>query len=293
MRLVLSRKGFDGAWGGVPSPVLPDGTVRPLPIPYPSGSRRFAELGGPAPTPADLVADLAGGRRTPWGDPLTPATPAHLDPDLDGRLVPRPAGWRPAFGQTGAAQGHLAARGVGPGDLFLFFGWFRPAERADGRWRFVRGAPAVHLVWGWLQVGAVCPARPGLPAPAGLEAHEHFRADLGPASTVYAATERLTLGGDAVPGVAGAGVARGVRPDLVLTAPGASRSVWRLPAWFAPTPGRRPLSCHGRPDRWTRDGDHVRLRSAPIGQEFVLDTDEYPDAVPWLRTLLTPEGESG
>jgi Nucleotide modification associated domain 3 len=33
MKLILSRKGFDSAYGGVPSPILPDGTLCPLPIP--------------------------------------------------------------------------------------------------------------------------------------------------------------------------------------------------------------------------------------------------------------------
>lgn len=32
-RLVLSRKGFDSGYGGMPSPILPDGRLQPLPIP--------------------------------------------------------------------------------------------------------------------------------------------------------------------------------------------------------------------------------------------------------------------
>ncbi|CAI8922445.1 hypothetical protein EMIT0158MI4_310005 [Burkholderia ambifaria] len=41
-------------------------------------------------------------------------------------------GWRPALGQTGAAQGHLSNNGVGAGDVFLFFGWFRQVEKSRG-----------------------------------------------------------------------------------------------------------------------------------------------------------------
>ncbi|GJG87768.1 hypothetical protein tb265_29490 [Gemmatimonadetes bacterium T265] len=290
MRLVLSRKGFDASWGGVPSPILPDGTLRPLPIPYAAGSRTFADLGGPAPRAAELLADLAPRRRTPWGAPLGASTPAHLDPDLDRRTLPRPRGWRPAFGQTGAAQTHLAARGVGPGDLFLFFGWFREVSRAAGRWRYAPGAPDLHVIFGWLQVGDVRPARPGLPAPAWLRTHEHVRADLGPSSTVYLAADALTLGAQPVRDVPSAGVVRTLRAPLVLTAPGASRSEWRLPASFAPPSGA--LTYHDHPGRWRPDGpDHVRLRSAPIGQEFVLGGNDT--AVTWARTLLTPERRNG
>jgi hypothetical protein len=33
MKVILSRKGFDSGYGGIPSPVLPDGTMLSLPIP--------------------------------------------------------------------------------------------------------------------------------------------------------------------------------------------------------------------------------------------------------------------
>ena len=33
MRIILSRKGLDSATGGIPSPILPDGQLLPLPIP--------------------------------------------------------------------------------------------------------------------------------------------------------------------------------------------------------------------------------------------------------------------
>lgn len=288
MRLILSRKGFDAESGGVPSPILPDGTLRPLPIPYPTGSRTFAELGGPAPRPADLVADLVP-PRSARGMALGIGSTVHLDPDLDARTLDRPAGWRPTFGQTAAAQSHLAAQGVVPGDLFLFFGWFREAERGpDARWRFVRGKPGRHVVFGWLQVGELHPARPTLPAPAWLRTHEHFRDDLGPRSTAYVATDILTLDGTPVPGVPGAGIVHHLRDALVLTAPNASRSQWRLPACFAPRPDGPPLSYHRDPGRWHPDGpDHVRLHTVGKGQEFVQKCSEATLA--WLHTLLAPE----
>ncbi len=49
-----------------------------------------------------------------------------------------------------AAQAVLEREGVGPGDLFLFFGWFRRVEVCGGVFRFVKGAPDVHVLWGWL-----------------------------------------------------------------------------------------------------------------------------------------------
>ena len=93
-----------------------------------------------------------------------------------------------------------------------------------------------------------------------------------------------------MPGVPSAGIVRRFRDALVLTAPGGTRSEWRLPAWFAPNEARPALSYHERPTRWRPDGPaHVRVRSAPIGQEFVLDVGDAPEPLAWLRALLAPE----
>lgn len=53
----------------------------------------------------------------------------------------------------GSAQSHLANEGVGVGDVFLFFGWFREVEQQQGRWRYARRALNIHSLFGWLQVG--------------------------------------------------------------------------------------------------------------------------------------------
>lgn len=46
--------------------------------------------------------------------------------------------------------GYLENQGVTVGDLFLFFGWFRQAEIVNERYRFVRKAPDLHVIYGWL-----------------------------------------------------------------------------------------------------------------------------------------------
>ena len=33
MKIILSRKGFDSSNGGIPSPIMPDGTLISMPIP--------------------------------------------------------------------------------------------------------------------------------------------------------------------------------------------------------------------------------------------------------------------
>ena len=289
MKIILSRKGFDSSYGGVASPILPDGTMFSLPIPerpamVNARTRTYGQVQMGRWTAGQLAADLTGGR-------LGPADFAHLDPDLDARSVRgRPCGWRAAFGQTGAAETHLRNQGVGPGDVFLFFGWFREVEQAaGGRWRYRdrAEAPDRHVFFGWLQVAAWLPVVPLTGLPRWLAGHPHHKpTPYGRADSVYVAAECLRLPG-VVEGRPGGGTFGKYRPELCLTAEGRTRSRWRLPGWFEPVEGRLPLSYHRDPRAWTAgDEGHVLLDTAKQGQEFVLDTRHYPEAAGWLAGLF-------
>lgn len=141
MKIILSRKGFDSSAGGVASPLFPDGTLLSLPIPDQNGTVPYGDLCLGEHRLGDLVEALTQGR-------IDRQTRAHLDPDLYPTICARPPGWRPLFGQDGAAQSHLVNQGVGMGDLFLFFGWFRAVELVSGQYRFVKNAPDLHLLYG-------------------------------------------------------------------------------------------------------------------------------------------------
>lgn len=284
MRLVLSRKGFDSSAGRAASPVFDDGRLFSLPIPDKQATVRYDQLSFGSLDVGTLVHDLTRGRTRP--DHL-----AHLDPDLDGNARPRLPGWRGSLGQTGSAQGVLSREGVGPGDLFLFFGWFRRVGRTSGRWSYLPGAPDLHALWGWLLVGEVVPVAQES-APAWLGEHPH----LAPGrplhgDVLYLASERLDLPG-VDRGMRGAGTFPRLQPHLQLTAPGAmSRSDWSLPEWFHPGEGRPALGYHQDPSRWRRSDTDVRLRSVARGQEFVLDLDCYPEAGDWLASLFQAAAE--
>jgi hypothetical protein len=292
VQLVLSRKGFDAGWGGRPSPILPDGRLLsiPIPEPRPAGSGvAYAHLRVPGENAsyARLLRRLgiravrypAAAYRGERGGsvvrvPLERAR-AHLDPDLEAATTERAPGWRPAFGQIGGAQRHLAGREVGPGDLFLFFGWFR-ATRTLPRQRLVYDGPDLHVLWGWLEVEEVVPvteetelgwAHPHLD---GRHLQRYARHN-----TLYLARERLTL----EPRLPGAGVFTHFDPLLQLTAGGSSRRVWDLPMAFHPDRTPAPLSWHG-PRRWRRNGDRAILDTVR-GQEFVVPVT--PGIRAWLR----------
>lgn len=285
MKIVLSRKGFDSGSGGAASPIFADGSILSLPIPDRRAACTYAEIGKDG-LMGRLAEDLSKGR-------VRAGSPAHLDPDLDREAIPRMPGWRGSLGQTDSARSHLDSQGVGPGDLFLFFGWFRDAvENADGRWRFAPGGRNVHAFFGWLQVEEV------LPLPTGIEAewahapwlsdHPHVRRGPEPKNAVYVASEQLVLPGLGAVGLPGAGTFSRLSSGSVLTEAGSkNRSLWRLPAWFNPSDGLPPLTYHGSPARWSRDGDGILLESVGRGQEFVLDCSGREAAAEWIARLLS------
>lgn len=287
MKLILSRKGLDSSFGPVANPILPDGTLCWLPIPeiqpnkpdlLPYKSLQFEErnLG-------DMMETLSK-KRTPA------STRAHLDPDLYAPHRPRPAGWRPIFGQTGPAEKHLQNEGVGPGDIFLYFGWFRAVEETEAGLRFIKNAPDLHVLYGWLQVHSrVDVADRGI-LPEWAYEHPHVQGKrYGNLDSVYLSTPQLTLGGQSLP-MPGGGLFKRLHENLVLTAPGASRSLWKLPRWFFPMSGQRPLTYHDSSTRWQLKDDHCLLQSVGRGQEFVLDTATYPEAENWALNLIQRHG---
>jgi hypothetical protein len=275
VKVILSRKGFDSSAGGVPSPILADGTMLSLPIPDKTSSIRYEDV-----TPqGSFVQQLTKGK-------VKPHFGAHLDPDLIAGSLPRLPGWRPVFGQADADQRVLEREGVGPGDLFLYFGWFRQVELRDGGLQYVRHAPHLHALWGWLQVGVVL--KVGVdPIPQWANYHPHVARPGGRRfNTIYQSADAFTFGG-ASSGVPGAGVFGTYDDRLRLTAAGRSRSIWSLPGWFYPTDSRTALGYHGDLRRWSRDGDCVHLRTVGRGQEFVLDGEQYPEVISWARSLVT------
>jgi len=231
MKIVFSRKGFDGSAGGCPSPIV-DG--RPLSLPIPTKMptpTRYEDLPSPY---ADLVFDLTRGR-------LGGESWCHLDPDINLEMLPRRRGWRGALGQVSAAQGHLTNQGVEPGDVFVFWGVFRPVA-FEGRWKFT-GRPE-HRIWGWLQVGEIVDL-----GPDGSEAakertwlgdHPHVRAGWGKRNVLYIASKRLILGSRAHSRPGFGVLAQGHR----LSEEGRSPSIWRAPDWLHPLRGGSGMTYH-------------------------------------------------
>ncbi|MEO6457573.1 MAG: hypothetical protein ABIO92_04780, partial [Chloroflexia bacterium] len=279
-------KGFDSSTGGVPSPILPSGDLWSLPIPVKEEPfRRYEQITNAQESLGSMVNDLTRGK-------VKPADYAHLDPDLSYNSVPRLEGWRPIFGQAGAAESHLQARGVTTGDVFIFYGWFKQVEYVSGKYKYKKDARDLHVIFGWLQVEQRLSVYDRAAIPPWASEHQHCLRE--PRSSreggkhkdsIYLSTNTLQLP-DSQLNKPGAGVFKRYDDRLCLTCPGKTRSIWRLPLAFSPEDKPTTLSYHSDKKRWTVDGDHVHLNSVGKGQEFVLDCDDYPETIEWLAGIL-------
>jgi len=278
MKIILSRKGFDSGAkaGGVASPII-DGSLISLPIPGGPGEITYDDLHFKRHNFGKLVEDLTNRR-------IKRTHSVHFDPDLRDATRKRQTGWRPLFGQGGAAATHLRNYGVTVGDLFLFFGWFREAELHDGSYRYKPGEPNIHVFYGWLQVGAIItfPERHFASIPW-ADYHPHFCDASG---TVYIASDYLKTRGHRYD-IPAAGYFDSYDDSLRLTDPkSSSRGVWQLPGWFYPRNDQSPLSYHPDITRFKKRGAHTIVSSAARGQEFIMDTNNYPEAIRWARQLI-------
>lgn len=277
MKIIFSRKGFDSGSGGCASPILPDGRLVSLPIPDGRSPTKYQDINDETST---LVSDLTRGRYRPFH-------PAHLDPDIREASLPRPPLWRGVFGQTGAASSHLKTMGVGPGDLFLFFGWFRDVVVRDGRYEFPKAGRNLHALFGWLQVAEVIDLSNGIHEASKshpwLLQHPHMYRLNETGNRLYIAAEQLSVGGKIIG--KGYGTFPTLKSDLVLSRAGASRSNWQLPQWMHPDTGTR-LSYHTDAQRWGHGADCVELRTVGRGQEFVMDCFREDAMQDWLIRLM-------
>lgn len=234
MKLILSRKGFDSAAGKCPSPII-DG--RPLSMPIPasgSSDTTYADLGLGA-----IVEQITRGRIA--GDAL-----CHHDPMFhQGECL---------LGQCGAAQSHLARHGIGPGDVFLFFGLF--ADPASGERH--------HRIFGYLKVRSAT-------AVAAMPVTE--RAELAGLRHPHLLDRCVT--NDVIYRGEGA-AARNADHALRMTRPGGPLSHWHVPHWLQ----TRGLSYHAKPWRWAEPG---ALKLVSRGQEFVCDIGEHKEAAAWVN----------
>ena len=290
-KVILSRKGFDHEAGGYPSPVLPDGSLISLPIPGEAGKHnllRYSDLyfekNGKL---ADLMESLEiRGFRS---------KPVHLDPDL--RITSLPArldGWTPLFGQTGAAEGHLNNNGVGIGDLFLFFGWFRKTKVENGKISFdvINDPVGKHLIFGYLEVGRILHG--GDAVEKWMEYHPHAYFIRNPnrwKNAIYVASEKLSF----CPNLKGAGNffynERSYNRLTLTRSRTRNISEWNLaPEIFSDA----EITYHRVKEKtWKKDSLGCYFQSAKTHWQEAVITDQTGKVQKWATELISRLDETG
>lgn len=262
MRIILSRKGFDSSYGGMPSLITPKGGLISFPIPSKSEKDSYTHLrcnydGGVLRMSEVMEMIRPSYKENGAWRMLSDSSTCHLDPDLSALAKQRVTGWRGSFGQTGAAQRVLMNAAIMPDDLFLFFGWFNSLHSSFSDY----ANTGKHLIFGYLQIGEIIrPAEDHIPA--WLADHPHAaRARRGDeVNCIYVARERSSWSDETL----GYGILK-YSDDLVLTKPGMTRSKWNLPDLFRGL----DITYHSEAS-WCQD----YFQSACRGQEFVVESNE-------------------
>lgn len=263
MKIILSRKGFDSSYGGQPSPILPDGTLLTMPIPSKDEFVKYSNLYHNGESYYKILQDLKSNNQI-----KTENYTCHLDPDLKFEVMQRDKDWKPIFGQASAAQRHLQNLKVAIGDIFLFFGWFRQTEIINGKYSYIKGSPDIHVIFGYLQIGEIY--FDNFPSYAKHHPHCITNGKIRKNNCIYVGAEKLSFDKN----LGGAGILK-FKDNLVLTKSGMSRSCWDLPDFFK----NLTISYHTK-DSFKDD----YFKSADIGQEFVMDTDD--NLIEWTKERL-------
>lgn len=249
----------------MPNAILPDGSLLPFPIPLEETKScdKYGDLVVNGRNLYDIISELKPKTK------LSSATYCHLDPDLRRDIKQRNEGWLPAFGQADQSLSELRNAGFDIGDLLLFFGWFRETEINNGKLRYKKGAPNIHLIYGYLQVAKILTNKNIIPD--WLREHPHAESLIKGSTkdAIFLPAERLSF----LPDLPGASLLK-YSQDLVLTAPGMSRSRWSLPDSFK--------GIHiGHSPKQPQNGAYYQ--SPTIGQEMVWETTS--EALEWIKSI--------
>ncbi len=249
----------------MPSPILPDGTLLSLPIPS-NDDITYSSISWQGKSYLEIIHELNP------KSAISDTNHCHLDPDLRENVFPREKGWMPAFGQTGASLTELYDNGVGIGDLFLFFGWFKETELKNGILSFKNKARDLHVIYGYMQIGNI--VKSYFDIPEWLLYHPHSGKKYDSVwekgmNAIFLPTDKLSF----FDSKEGSGVFL-FDKRYILTKDGYSRSRWEFPNSMYGTPITH------NPRGWKKD----YFQSAARGQEFIMDCSK--PVSDWMKSLF-------
>lgn len=220
MRVILSRKGFEPTHGGIPSPIMPDGTLLLLPKPDEDGAESYYDFSYEDMTYYDIACSLSEELREPLKNYR-----CHSECYITPEHHIHPSSWYPAYLRYGAMQTHLSHQRVSVGDIFLFYGCFRQTEYdANHKLHFVSNAPEQTIIFSYFQIGAIIKDYSFISKQFKWPFHIRANTDHNQHYTIYLPTKKLSYNNQQ-PGFA----TLSYSPKLILTKPGYQYNHWCLP----------------------------------------------------------------
>ena len=285
MKIILSRKGFDSANGGMPNLILPDDSFLVFPIPDDYSEIKYSDVKFEFKHYKNLSQVLSD-----LGNTKIKNHYAHLDPDMTKGSLPRKHGWKPLFGQRDSALSHLLKQKVTNGDLFLFFATFQKTDYIADKLIFDKTDKPRHIIYGYFSVGDYIDLSIKEEKTKTnydwAKYHPHFKKNSNK-NGIFVSSDYLQINEKKLSGP-GASIFKKYRTELLLTCSDEKKSIWKLPTFFWPDERGKPtMTYHKNENRWERFEDHLRLKSVGRGQEFVFDIgDNNKEVEDWLRKPL-------
>lgn len=272
MRVILSRKGFESTHEGIPSPILPDGTLLLLPKPDNDGYVSYKEFYCEGTSYYDIAVSLDSKMQDVLKDARCNSSCYIAKSDHRPPLK-----WFPAYLRTGPLESHLNRQRVSVGDLFLFYGCFRQTEYdANHHLRFVPNAPEQNIIFSYFQIGAIIKNLSFISSHFQWPLHTLIDKDTSIQHTIYLPTKKLSYNNQQ-PGFDILSYSQ----KLVLTKPGLHYYQWQLPDFLCAPDVK--ISYHNNRNNGFLSGKDY-FKSSSIGEEFVIH-GTY-DLQRWVHSLI-------
>jgi hypothetical protein len=292
MKVVLSRKGMDSEYGGIPSPIIKDSEEKwqfySFPIPSDIKSEENVKYKDVILYENLTIADFLKNNRLKSKE----SDYCHLDPDIRKQyLKSRTKDWKPNFGQVKIAQSHLKNKQISKEDIFLFFGWFQFAEYKNNQFKYIKNKDypnGFHAIYGYLQINEMYYPNINMEEiPEWLKYHPHVKFKdenefNNSNNTIYTATDILKHKSNInLPGSEYFSFSE----ELILTKKNQNyRTIWELPLDFHPE-NKIQLSYNTNLHRWNKEKNKAILNSTYRGQEFIFK-DENEIVEEWCLNLI-------
>lgn len=278
MKVILSRKGFDGSYGGYPSIILPkEMNEKMISFPIPETNEKsdgklandivFKIADNTYKSLEDIFSELGIKDRIkmPNTKPNHRQIKYHYDPEIQEIKNQRKYG---ALGQSGAAAKHLIPNNLKKlkkDDIFLFFGTFKKTLLENNEIKYDTPMHEIQVIWGYLIVDDVINLSTQNQIPekySDLTNHLHF------INHAYEKKDNIIICGKRFGTF-------NYSKELQLTKEGYSKSFWKLPEFLKGA----DISYCGKVE------NPDRFKSASIGQEFIISGFEEAQMKEWLVSL--------